>query len=199
MQQPAAQYSVAAQSSLVSHGVRPPGHSFISLHSGGRSYSVSPGHSTQSFGSALHSPPVHSSNFWHGVHSSMVSGLPMSVGSQVGEARPRMSAHSPVSGLQIVQQPKQSQPGGVRSMHSAMQESLKSQSMGGQLPYLPSAASHCSWDRRQQVSIWQLPPLLPSKKQSCFFGSTLSPGMPVAKVSSSLSSGPAQWGSRPSM
>src|ERR1700733_3790243 len=39
------------------------------------------------------------------------------------------------------------------------------------------------------------PPEFPSKKQSCHFGSTLSPGMPVANERSSLSSPPVRSGS----
>src|SRR5690606_3026553 len=42
-------------------------------------------------------------------------------------------------------------------------------------------------------------PLLPSKKQSCSTGSTLSPGTPVAKLSSRSSSGPVHSGSAPSI
>src|SRR6186713_2995616 len=55
---------------------------------------------------------------------------------------------------------------------------------------------------RQQVGRTQpsLPsPLSPSKKQSCRTGSMLSPGMPVAKLSSRSSSGPLHWISAPSM
>src|SRR5580765_4472666 len=44
----------------------------------------------------------------------------------------------------------------------------------------------------QPSSPW---PELPSKKQSCLHGSELSPGMPVAKLDSSLSSGLTHSGS----
>src|SRR5512141_2741817 len=42
-------------------------------------------------------------------------------------------------------------------------------------------------------------PLAPAKEQSWLIESLLSPGMPVAKVASSLSSGPVHSGSKPSI
>src|SRR5688572_15347408 len=142
---------------------------------------------------------LQASNLSQRTQSPVLVGLWMSSTSQSGETAGLVitSAQTSVSGLQMVQQPKQSQPGGTSPMHWEMHCMLKAQSLGGQLPKSP--ASHWFWVSRQQVSIWQLPPLLPSKKQSCFLASLLSPGMPVAKLASSLSSGPAHCGSSPSM
>src|SRR6185503_3544685 len=60
-------------------------------------------------------------------------------------------------------------------------------------PVEPSAQQVC---QRQPSSP---APLLPSKKQSCHLSSLLSPGMPVAKLDSSLSIDPVHSGSSPSV
>src|SRR5678815_3256312 len=115
-QQLFAQYSVAAQSPLVSQGVSPPGHTFIWSQSRGRSSSVWPGQRMHFCGS--HSPPVHESDFVQGTHTAGSSSASKSHPSDTA-GLVSTSEHWSVSGLQIVQQPKQSQPGGVSPMHAS--------------------------------------------------------------------------------
>ena len=78
-------YEPTVQSSVVSQGVAPSGHSFISMHSAGRSASVWPGHKMQSVGSSSQPGPLQTSDFTHWTQSAMVSGLPRSSTSQSGE------------------------------------------------------------------------------------------------------------------
>src|SRR5688572_30755531 len=102
---------------------------------------------------------------------------------------------------QMVQQPKQSQHDGVTAAQSRMHSSV----CAGQsrvASKLGSIAAQLSAPSRQQVCQAQSSggaPLLPSKKQSCHFGSRLSPGMSVAKLPSSSSRFEVHSGSKLSM
>jgi hypothetical protein len=90
------------------------------------------------------------------------------------------------------QHPKQSQPLGVNAAQFVRQRSLTSQLKQAELPRAAGTRPY-----RHSVLYWQpsLPlPEFPSKKQS-WQKSTLSPGMPVANVASSASSGPVHSGS----
>src|SRR5262249_17945413 len=89
-----------------------------------------------------------------------------------------------------VQQPKQSQPLGVSTLH------LSQPSVWLLLQCCPLGGSTQRVSHRQPSLP---PPLSPSKKQSWTNGSWLSPGIPVAKLDSSLSNGPVHSGSAPSM
>src|SRR5262245_44439675 len=125
MQQPLEQKKPSPQSALVSQTAPPPGHSFC-LHSGGRSSSVWPGHSTQPSGS--HAVP-HSSTCVQRGHSSGSSSV---VSSQSGDVLGLIATSTQVSPSQIVQQPKQSQPGGVTALQYSMQSAPSgSQSRSG--------------------------------------------------------------------
>src|SRR6185369_6096429 len=104
------------------------------------------------------------------------------------------------------QQPKQSQPLGVRRPQVSRQawlcvENLSQCTPGGSVPALHWVASARAGSQRR--SNWHASaPELPSKKQSWWQddrSSLLSPGIPVANVPSSLSQAPEHSGSAESI
>src|SRR5215471_323879 len=102
-----------------------------------------------------------------------------------------------------LQQPKQSQPFGTSFWHLLMQvcdcDAEVEHSIVCCCAYCMSYGQFASLLSGSHLSCQRQPsspmPELPSKKQSCLQGSTLSPGMPVANELSSLSRGPTHSGS----
>jgi hypothetical protein len=122
----------------------------------------------------------------------------MSAKLQVGTS---LMLTEPPVGSGTLQQPKQSQPFGVKSrqlvrhfVSCCIGQFMKPGSYGQSgAPGL--AGSHFRLQRHPSLP----EPLSPSKKQSCLQASLLSPGMPVANEPSSLSAEPVHSASAPSI